>query len=1214
MTGTAESPNNIDINDSLNQAEFWRILNIANNKPEEFQKNLEDIFKEDKDALRDLYIAVKSGDQNEKPSKGWENLEKNKSIQISKESINQAIAKEKAMQKLRSEVSIFLQKESISEWRDYKITNTEMVEVGGKYKYTIDATVITPENEEEEKEIDTVGEETATDKESNNIQNNNPKKIKKSTERNEETEQKENFQKRQKEIIKLIQKRKNPQEKTGYIMSLLKIWNYPDKDSKEGEARKSILWEIAKEDEKFANSQHLKIIQSILESETNFNTRKTIQYPTNFKEAADEDITNIEQPQLSNYLKVEQEAYKSKVVSRYNEILTPQIAKRRALGLRFSKGQLTINNTTYNLLDAIQKEWKNERKYQDIHLKKEKNGSYTLSIDKQDFPLQPQSAPTSIDDITNISQYTWFLELGTISPSFDMIKTLVENQKNNPSLTDEEKSSILTLLQVAQEKVAWIEKTKYQTLINTLNNIQTNEQIKGKQESLQAQAIDFLAMDPTAEQAEKLFWDKADRKLSNQILRMVKDNKVEGDLKNNIVTLVKNYLWGRINELDQSKVTFETIQKSIKTWNELPNRPDKYKWEEIRLIQLKTTSGKNIEIFPWKIDDIHEARAIQTIESEVNEDKDTLKDGLKKDINQFITDYDEKWSYMTFKHALEQQDANYLKTNLQTILDSIKDHPHGIEWKNEKINGYYGIITWEIKRKILDNPKDIGILQAYLSIIRKNQLYIGTDKDPQLENRKNILSAVMKVIAKNPEEFKKIQEDFNACKDAIDPENKVTMITQIADNIDKFFETFGPHIAKLMERFGYSKADILKKLPKSVRAKFLEQFQEMHAISAEQKKNYHEVLKGMSLDDNDIDEFIKLKDKADEENKKLTRDDYKYIADKTINRVKQDNNSINKITTSLTNNFTLLSPWLVSSLFKKYKKDNKDTTLKEDTFILNGKIRDDIDENDKSRLISLLTDKTSPIWTDIKSTHNQILENKSTNLWTKEEPDRNDINGTKEDRFITSPLHVGEYIAAYAVTFDKPPFHHAMAENNLNIDSEEPKEKTDEEKSLEEYNSRLAKITNILKDGKYTVSGNQEDLPTTYPTTGLEQYENDVLKPLQELLSTNEFDNKKNFDRTTTNSDILKSLETRPQVLKDLLTYIAKDKTDPAKAELTKLADKFMNDTSPAALESIESITEDNWTLLVTINDTKKLTIKPGPEFTMVEEETVAEVVETAQP
>jgi hypothetical protein len=113
-------------------------------------------------------------------------------------------------------------------------------------------------------------------------------------------------------------------------------------------------------------------------------------------------------------------------------------------------------------------------------------------------------------------------------------------------------------------------------------------------------------------------------------------------------------------------------------------------------------------------------------------------------------------------------------------------------------------------------------------------------------------------------------------------------------------------------------------------------------------------------------------------------------------------------------------------------------------------------------LITELLDPKNSMWNSILNTHDMILNNQTANIGSKEKPNIQNINSTTEDRSIKTFDDVTKYLAVYVVTFDKPPFKHAMAENNI-IDKVNPPENIDKtpkkpyEKSLTETTEKLKK-------------------------------------------------------------------------------------------------------------------------------------------------------------
>gem|GEM_PF-4993827 len=99
------------------------------------------------------------------------------------------------------------------------------------------------------------------------------------------------------------------------------------------------------------------------------------------------------------------------------------------------------------------------------------------------------------------------------------------------------------------------------------------------------------------------------------------------------------------------------------------------------------------------------------------------------------------------------------------------------------------------------------------------------------------------------------------------------------------------------------------------------------------------------------------------------------------------------------------------------------------------------------------------------------------------------------------------------------------------------------------------------------------------------------MQPLSMMLSINKLTGENtNFAETTKNIDKFVALKSKPQVLKDLITYTAnKPENKDKKTDIDKIA------ANVTAIKEIKK--QDDGNLLVQIDDTKKFTINPGPIF-----------------
>jgi len=154
------------------------------------------------------------------------------------------------------------------------------------------------------------------------------------------------------------------------------------------------------------------------------------------------------------------------------------------------------------------------------------------------------------------------------------------------------------------------------------------------------------------------------------------------------------------------------------------------------------------------------------------------------------------------------------------------------------------------------------------------------------------------------------------------------------------------------------------------------------------------------------------------------------------------------------------------------------------------------------------------------------------------------INGSETKKGIGSYADVAVYIAAYVSTAGgNTPYHYVISENDKVVTGISHKEgiatdkPNEEQKKLEEeYKQKINTITTEInkKDGNIIPTVFDVSKITTDKTT--EIYVNTILKPLEEAFS------QKIFKLSADNTDLLAALQSKPQIMKDFISYIANTK------------------------------------------------------------------------
>lgn len=812
------------------------------------------------------------------------------------------------------------------------------------------------------------------------------------------------------------------------------------------------------------------------------------------------------------------------------------------------------------------------------------------------FTIEAPKQPASIDD-KNAEKRLWFLNLITwkfitTRPTINLIEfqKYFDNAITKPTASTKEKeinSRLLNNLITADP----INKNIYEGYKKSLEKWQTQQK---EEEIAENKALNILKSAPTLELANQLFWDTADRLVTNTILEKYLANQLSDSEKDNLAILITLY----VQVVDKGIVV--DLTKSVKKWwsDGANHRPKDYNWLPVYLIRIEHgTPKKYIEIFPWTEKDIHKARS-QALETKSFKSWDNNEIDLtqlwQKDwpsLKDFIDQAHEQGSYEALANIIKNNPTvkDYIIKNIGTVLNDIKTKHKEIDEgkiKNvspENTNGYYRVIA-----ETIVNTWDKLTIQAYLTHIQSTPSYLG-DGQSRIDTRNIIAKRWDANILKstNPED-KWLQNLYLLIKSQIDPTKaKGDILEQVDANLDKFMETFGPTIAMVVD-FLWWKGTFMKMLPAAMRDKFKENFKKNSEMKGKELERFEAIINGFS----------------NISNTPLKKDD-KAIIEEVQNGAEWKN-----IKESLTENFTSLSPSLVYKVIKEYNKNKKpEEQLKAEDFIaFNAKgapewVRENVSESQKKIIIDQLTSNTSPMWKDIKNAYEHTKKNSEVDLRTQKEIDKwvtenteVNINGSETKKGIGSYADVAVYIAAYVSTAGgNTPYHYVISENDKVVTGISHKEgiatdkPNEEQKKLEEeYKQKINTITTEInkKDGNIIPTVFDVSKITTDKAT--ETYVNTILKPLEEALS------QKIFKLSADNTDLLTALQSKSQVMKDFVSYIANTKQWDEKTTLQGIADIFK--TSDNQLTSIQTIekSKDTTSIIITVNN-KKISISAGP-------------------
>lgn len=800
------------------------------------------------------------------------------------------------------------------------------------------------------------------------------------------------------------------------------------------------------------------------------------------------------------------------------------------------------------------------------------------------------------DTIENIAHFLTLLEnIKTLDPKIDQITEGVDNPYNTIKQTLETKKTTLEQ-EKSQNKLQEVWLKSFQDILNEPNN----------------------TPDLLLQNGKKLF--EKNSVAYNTLFDETQRNNLTETQKDNLKKIILTYAlwWKDIYEKIWDKNTY-IIPKSLNEWRFKTNEPKYLDWTKIIQIPQKDIIGdiwgtKVYEIYFWTTDQLHQARTDKTILTKSEKNDETkwfnmldvkTREIIKIEntspaqyelwktlpIDKIIANLDEAWSYTAFKVFLDKADPRYLQQNFATILSQIQTI-HNIqednktdkyEWKNEKINGYYKVIA----EKVVDLAKkwDKNTLQTYLKFVEQNPSYLWLDGQNRIDTR-NIVAKRWDANILHSQWNDQLKALYIKIKMQIDPNGtKKEILEQVDDVMNKFFEQYGDIIAQVVDLFG-GKETFMKYLPDNLKEKFKKKFKEKFQMSELQAKNFDEINKSF---DNTID--------------KTPQKD----ATTAIEWLQKDNTEKGKIKTSLIQeeNFSKLSPNLVANVIKEYNKKPKDNVKIEasDFIVVDAKGKPEKvkpwTDTWRDVIINKLLDTWSTLRNTIKTAHNEIATNATKEF---EKSDKSvytmDINGSSVDKGIKSYRDVATYISAYVTTWWQPPFRQVIAENDI-VETQtshksskkiEQPEKTPEQK----HGETITTINKIIESGKYKNWSADVDFPTNYDGKNNPEYEKSIIIPINDIFKADKLAGENTyFAETAKNIDKLAALKEKPQVLKDLLTYKAKDKP-----ELIDIAKLFMNEANPATLETkvkIEKNTDGN--ILVQISDKKKFTIKPGPTF-----------------
>lgn len=1008
-----------------------------------------------------------------------------------------------------------------------------------------------------------------------------------------------------------------------------------------------------------------KIWASILDSNVNVELRKSVITEENIKALVEnkdiqkkvEGLTKQDQ-ELKNYLNWIIENHKKRVESRQSDIQDLPVYQLAAYGVVYNQESWLIGNgaKSYNLyaIDINTTEWK-----YNPTIVTDKEGNKILQLDKDrshDIPLVNKEKPNDLSQ-ENIKQYIGLMQIDNNMNwlDYEKINTYIENLENP---TEEERNDLLELIKQAK-RLQPTDAKKYDLLTAQLNQLGTHEQSEKNNETWLDQLKTILNLpNQTQEQllanGTNLF--EKNRAAFDVLFSEENQKKLTPEQKITLRNIIIKYMLGEkvdINEkitLDEKDDNWKNIIKNKYILPDLNNisfiiNDQKYtQWtkiiqinpSEIQVVNkqweinsLWKSQDKSYEIFFWTTQQLHDARAEKTKENnykvsitEITDKQKIWPDGnpilddkgnpvyevessstdLSKlwnpiDIATFIKYADEAWSYSTFRDVLNLPSTpkDYLANNMQSILETIRTENKEKDGEDDKINGYYNVLANHVAK--LARGGDLATLKIYLSFVKDNTSYLGTDSASKIATR-NVIGRFGDTYNRDPNnpEHKELQSLLLTAKAQIDPNIKKDIITQIEDGVGAFMEQYWSAIATIVDFF-WGKWAFMKMIPAAMREKFMEKFKEANQMTEEQKRNFEDIDKSFAWVNADKNrETESFKGKPKEKAKEIIN---------TLKNQTWDNSDKSKIKSWLENNFTKLSPWLISNIIREYNKKHKDTPIQADTILVSDKKWLPVaikETEDKTKIIEELLNSESTMRKSIAVAHSHMIENSNYNFSTedKQMEDEN-INGTQEYKWIQSFRDVATYIAVYSATGWKPPYNYAISENNISTETNPRIEKpttpilTPEQQAEKTLKDSIKKITEEIKkpesESIIPKAFNVDDIKTTDNPN--KKYFNEIISPLNELLSEKNIDtssSKTKFAVTADNKGLLESIKNKPQVLKDLITYINPTNKD----SLNK---------SIESVTTLKDITKDtNGNILVNIDDKKKITIKAGPTGPIFEE------------
>jgi hypothetical protein len=673
------------------------------------------------------------------------------------------------------------------------------------------------------------------------------------------------------------------------------------------------------------------------------------------------------------------------------------------------------------------------------------------------------------------------------------------------------------------------------------------------------------------------------------------------NLKNIILTYA---LWG-VNIFatdDKGKKLYTIPEKIDQTW--FKTEDAKYmSWTQIIQIPQKNIIGiagweKVYEIYFWTIDQLHAARTKKTTDenNKILHEKTLQPNWEPKAIQGIISWLDEAWSYKAFRaflDNLDNADPKYLANNFGTLLPEIqKSHidngKEQLEWARSKIDGYYRVIA----EKVVDLAEkwDKNTLQTYLQYIKATPSYLWNDSPTRIQTWNIVAERGDKNILKstNPADTE-LHNLYTETKTQLENRTKKDILTQLDDNFELFMERYGAAIALIVDFFWW-KGTFMKMLPSAMRHKFIEKFKESNKMSEWQIKNFNIIQTSF---------------------KEISGTPIGKPAEDIIKDTKEHPETLSTIKVWLEKNFTVISPSLIIKTIKDYnkKQPSDETKLKPEDFVMFDEKWVAISTKNaawKEKIIEELLGSDT-MRKNIIEANKHVVANAKFDLrtdnevekWKGKDKENQDINGSKEPKGIGSYADVAIYIAAYAATGGTPPYHHVISENDTiktsTAHTEKKIESTETPKTKEQLHiEELKNINDMITEGKYKNTETESvDFPTDYNWTDYPQYEENIIKPLSSLFSNNKPDDSQPdtlFTYTTKNITELSALQSNPQVLKDLITYTAnKPENKEQKTTIEKIA------TDITAIKEIKK--QDDWNILVQIDDNKKMIIKPGPTF-----------------